>query len=477
MGTSKLVTEKPSRDSGSFRDPSAYVFHLKGRVLRAVTADAEKSLSQAVSSGALSRLNAAGLMIGAHKLSPSDKELAAYKGARGESFVALYEHPVLPFISYPYEWCFSQLKDAAIAHLDLQIAAFNQGFVLSDASAYNMQFFHGRPIHIDIMSLWPYREGQHWDGYNQFCRQFLLPLLLEAWAGLAFQPMYRGSINGIGFDDALAVLPRRRLFTSMGGLMHVYMQGKAMMAKSATSKGQVFQIKALPKTRYLNILQDLRSFVGSLQSLKRPNSYWTNYAATNTYTDTMRVKKLEFVKEWAGRVKPGTLIDIGGNTGDFSMAALDSGGVHNATVLDGDADAIEKGYRARRSPNMLHLLMNVSDPSPDLGWRQAERRGLQARAQPGGVIALAVIHHMAIGGNLPLAEVVNWIMDMAPCGIIEFVPKQDPMVREMLLLREDIFKDYTEDNFRSIINARGTIVSEQRFDENDRLLVAFERRA
>jgi ribosomal protein L11 methylase PrmA len=469
------VTEAPSRDRGSFRDPSAYVFHHAGRVVRAVTAEADESLSLAFSSGVFDKLNAKGLLIEARKLSPSAKELASYTGARGESFSALYEHPVLPFISYPYEWCFSQLKDAALGHLDLQIAAFDLGFVLSDASAYNMQFLNGRPIHIDVMSLWPYRDGQHWDGYNQFCRQFLLPLLLEAWAGLPFQPMYRGSINGISFEDALAVLPRRKLFTSMGGFMHVYLQGKALAAKSATTQGGALRVSPLPKARYLNILKDLRSFVSSLRSLKRPESYWTDYAVVNTYSEEMRSTKIDFVKTWAAKAKPGTLVDIGGNTGDFSLAAIESGGASFATVLDGDVDAIEKGYRARRSPHLLPLLMNMSDPSPDLGWRQAERRGLKSRAQPGGVIALAVIHHMAIGGNLPLVEVVNWIMDIAPNGIIEFVPKDDPMVREMLMLRRDIFNDYSEEHFRSLIAERGKIVAEHKFNENGRLLVAFEK--
>jgi ribosomal protein L11 methylase PrmA len=469
------MSSLPVRNLGSFRDPSAYIFQQGNRILRAVTPVADAAFADVMSSGIVDKLADKGLMIGCKRVLNGAADLSQYRGARGEPIAALYEHPRIPFVSYPYEWSFSQLKDAALAHLDLQIEALGNDFVLSDASAYNMQFYNGRPIHIDVTSLRRYRNGQVWEGYNQFCRQFLLPLVIEAWAGMPFQSIYRGSINGITFGDALSILPRRKLFTSMGGFMHVYMQGRTVTTKSATTTGGRVEAPSLPKTQYLSILQHLRGFVASLQSAKRSRSYWTDYAATNTYSDGMRRVKLDFVSKWAQSARPGSIIDIGGNTGDFSLAALESGGASFAVVLDGDIDAIERGYRSRRSPALLHLLMNVADPSPDLGWRQAERQGLSARADTGGVIALAVVHHMVIGANLPLLEVVDWLLDIAPTGILEFVPKGDPMVDEMLQLREDIFPDYTEETFRALVTRRARITAEHKFAENGRLLIAFER--
>lgn len=463
------------RNSGSFRDPGAYVFHHENRILRGVTASASGQFSQTIESGIIGKLAAKGLLIGCERVAASESELAKFTGARAEPIVALYEHPAIPFISYPYEWCFSQLKDAALAHLDLQLEALGNGFVLSDASAYNMQFLAGRPIHIDVMSLRPYRDGQHWEGYNQFCRQFLLPLLIEAWTGLRFQGLYRGSMAGISFEDAMMLLPRRRLFTSMGGLMHVYLQGRAIMAKTATSTGQPVSVQPLPKARYRSILEHLRGFIAGLSSATRPKSYWKDYAANNTYSDAMRSAKMEFIRRWVSRAKPAQLFDIGGNTGDFSLAALETAAVSNALVLDSDVDAIEHGYRSARSQSMLHLVMNTADPSPDLGWRQRERAGFGLRAKPDGVVALAVIHHMVVGGNLPLPEVVEWFVDMAPHGVIEFVPKTDPMVVEMLMLREDIFADYTQENFLALLSKKARITDRHKFAENGRLLVAYER--
>lgn len=468
-------------DSGSFRDPRAYVFFQGDRVIRAVMPVADAEFRQTITSGLVDRLAKTGLMLPCALLSIPQSELAAYVGPRGDVAATVYEQPRVPMISYPYEWSFSQLKDAALLHLDLQLTALDEGYVLADASAYNMQFINAKPVHIDVMSLRPYREGQHWDGYNQFCRQFLLPLAIEAWTGLSFQPMYRGSINGISFSDALAILPRHKFLTSLSGFMHIYLQGKAVTSQSATTSvtsGADRALRPLPKARYRAMIENLRSFIDSLHSSKRSASFWKEYAALNSYTDDMRDTKMNFVKTWAKQAAPGDILDIGGNTGDFSMAAISTGGATSSVILDGDLDAIEQGYRMSKSLQrpILHLLMNLADPSSNMGWRESERKGLAARADMGGSMALAVIHHMVIGGNLPLAQVVDWLIDLAPTGIIEFVPKQDPMVVEMLQNREDIFFDYNESQFRALLMARATITAEHRFAQNGRLLVSFKRK-
>ncbi|MEM9733941.1 MAG: class I SAM-dependent methyltransferase [Pseudomonadota bacterium] len=463
----------PVRDPGSFRDPNAYVFADGERIVRAVMPAAHEAFGDVYDSGILGELNAKGLMIGCERI--EDGDLEGYTGARGESAAALYSHPRVPFLSYPYEWVFSQLKDAALAHLDLQIAALDKGFVLSDATAYNMQFIDGKPVHIDVMSVRRYKNGEHWDGYNQFCRQFVLPLLIEAWAGVSFQPMYRGSLNGISFEDAMSILPKRKLFTSLGGFMHVYLHGKAVLSNTSSPDDKHKATAPLPKARYKAILKQLRNFVADLKSAKRPDSYWKEYAKKNSYSEPMRDVKLDFVGRWGETFKPATFWDIGGNTGDFSMAAIEKG-AGKAVILDADLDSLEGAYRlrTRKGDPVLPVMMNMNDPTPALGWRQTERKGLAERADADGIIALAVIHHMVIGGNLPFQEAVDWLMDLAPCGIIEFVPKRDPMVKQLLAVREDIFPDYTTERFREIISSRATIVDEHEFEENGRLLVSYK---
>jgi len=461
-------------DPGSFRDPDAYVFHDQGRVIRAVTARAAERFAAIYDSGVVSRLAQRGLMIDCRRLPSADFDRHRLVGARGEAVLAMYEHPQVPFISYPYEWCFSQLKAAALAHLDLQIAAFAEGYVLSDASAFNMQFVDGKPVHIDVSSLVPYQDGQPWSGYNQFCRQFLLPLLLEAWSGVRFQPFFRGSISGIDFADALSILPKRKLYLTVAGLVHVQLHGRAIAKRTASFADDSRKRQRLKPSHYLAILHQLRDIIAKLVSRVRPPTYWRDYASTNSYSEEMKRVKLAYVRDWAAAWRPATILDIGGNTGEFSRTALD-GGAGRSILVDSDADAVEHAYHAANR-EILPILMDFLDPTPDLGWRQRERRGFQARARADGVIALAVLHHMVIKGNLPLDDVIHWLMALAPCGVIEFIPKDDPMVRSLLEMREDIFFDYSEEAFRAGINTRGTIVSEQRFPDNGRLLVSYVTR-
>ncbi|MEM8773638.1 MAG: class I SAM-dependent methyltransferase, partial [Pseudomonadota bacterium] len=367
---------------------------------------------------------------------------------------------------------------AGLAHIELQLAALEEGYVLSDATAYNMQFVDGKPIHIDVFSLEPYEEGKPWSGYNQFCRQFLLPLLIEAWGGVSFQSLYRGSIDGITFDDALAILPNWRLFSSITGFSHVYLHGRSVTAASSDDfKGITRKQPHVSKSSYCAILKQLHSFLSDLKSSNRSASYWKSYAVQNSYSDEMRETKLQFVRKWAEKAKPKLIWDVGGNSGDFSLAAIETSG-GSSVVLDNDLDSLETLYSTRTEKGIpiLPLKMNLSDPSGDYGWGQAERKGLMSRANADGMLALAVIHHLVIGANLPLKEVLDWFLAIAPTGVIEFVPKEDPMVRQLLAARADVFPDYTEERFRELLKQQCAIKDEYKFADNGRLLISFSRR-
>lgn len=463
------------RDEGSFRDPSGYIFQQDDRILRAVTPYADEKFRRIYDSGLLKRLSDQGLMIPTQRIDVSNIHTDLIKGARQESLSGFYEHPRIPFISYPYEWTFSQLKDAALLHLQLQMTALEEGFTLSDATAFNIQFQKTKPVHIDVLSLQAYQEGETWSGYNQFCRQFLLPLLVESWAGLRFQPMLRGSLQGISFEDALSVIPRHKYLTNLSGMIHVYLHGKSVIRRSSSETISSSTHTKIPKSRYHSILEQLYDFIKGLKSSTRSASYWKEYAQKNSYSVSMHNTKLEFVRTWASNSKPGMIWDIGGNSGDFSKVAIE-GGAEHAVIMDSDLDSLEWAYqhRTQSGERILPLVMDVTDPSPALGWRQTERKGLMQRKNADGILALAVLHHLCIGNNIPLIEAMDWLLSLAPTGVIEFVPKSDPMVKQLLTLREDIFSDYNESNFKENILKRHDIIFEHRFADNDRLLVSYK---
>ena len=470
------MSDQFQRDPGSFRDPSGYVFIDGDDVWRSVNPAARAAFDAVQATGALTSLAERGLLLRSDPRAAEAADAERFIGPRGEVPAQLIRHPRVPMISYPFEWTFSQLKDAALAHLDLQLAAFDLGLVLSDATPYNMQFFEGRVLHIDVLSLRPYRPGEIWVGHNQFTRLFLLPLLLEAWRGVPFQAALRGQIEGLTLADAVKLLPWRKRYLSLSGFMHVTLQERVGRGRSSTAGAAASRNVALPANRFRAMLSEMRAWVATLRSARQAPTFWSAYANVNTYSSEMQSVKSGFVQDLVRRHQIRTLWDIGGNTGDYAAAALAAGAAH-AVVLDGDLDSLEQAYSRRQQahPNLLPLFMDCTDPTPNQGWNQGERKGLRERARVDAVLGLAVVHHMAIGRNIPLRAVVDWFVDLAPHGIIEFVPKSDPMVRQMLQHRDDVFLDYDEANFRAYLGARAETTAEHRFAENGRVLISYTR--
>jgi hypothetical protein len=466
----------PKRDPGSFRDGAGYVFLNGDHVLRTINARALDHFQAVQASGVLDALIAGGQVLGFEELDPAALDLAALRGARGETPARVLRQPRLPLITYPYEWTFGQLRDAASAHLAIQIAALDRNVVLSDATPYNLQLVGGRAVHIDLLSFRPYRDGETWGAYHQFCRLFLLPLLLEAWGGIAFQPFLKARVDGVELGEAVRLLPWRHRFLRLSGLMHVTLHALSERRHSSDRHDLKIAPPVLPKTRYRALLTELKVLVDGLASARSDPTFWTRYDARNSYTDTMRDTKRAFVADIVRRLDLRSIWDLGGNSGDFSVAALDAG-CELAVVLDSDLDSLERAWMRSRggATGLLPLVIDCADPSPSRGWAQAERRGLHERRHADGVLALALIHHLAIGRNVPLAAVIDWLLSLAPAGIVEFVPKTDPMVEQMLRHRDDIFADYDEGTCRALLSSRAEIVAEHRFADNGRVLFAWRR--
>lgn len=385
------------------------------------------------------------------------------------------EHPRLAVVSYPYEWSFPALRDAALLQLDLHLEALNAGVTLSDASAYNVMFDGPKPVFIDYLSFRKYRDGEFWAGHRQFCEQYLNPLLLTACNGVPFQPWYRGALEGLSPEVLARVLPFRKRW-SWRVFTHVMLQASMQKSGTADEAAKISRIK-LPLTSLRGMLSSLRGWVAGLEPSTTRPSVWTGYASDNSYTASEAELKRAFVQRFASQVRPKLLLDIGCNTGDYSQAAL-SAGAESAIGWESDPGALDGAYLRARSEGLrlLPLCADAVNPSPGQGWAGRERAPLVDRVRADAVLGLALIHHMTIARNVPLDAVIEWLMARAPQGIIEFVPKSDPMVRHLLKLREDIFADYSEEAFVACIGLRGEIVESQRLPSSNRLLVWYRRR-
>jgi ribosomal protein L11 methylase PrmA len=456
-------------EPGSYRDPSGGIFLVDGHVYRTVMPVAIGNFEAVEASGALKPLLADGLLV------PWQTAPRESMGEWADGASLVLEHPRLAFISYPYEWTFSALKDAALLHLDIHLRVLEQGLTLSDATAYNVQFAGPRPVFIDRLSFRPYRQGEIWAGHRQFCEQFLNPLLLTALCQVPYHAWYRGSVEGIRSADLDRMLPLRRKL-SWNVLTHVVMQASFERAARKPAKDLAGTSITLPLPAFRRMLEGLRRWIARLEPSGTGQTVWRDYAEDNSYSSEQARQKRSLIVEFAGGVRPAMLWDIGCNTGDYAKAALE-GGAGSVIGLDADLGALELAWARAKKEGLAFtpLYLDFANPSPSQGWAEAERGGLGRRARADALIALALVHHLAIGRNVPLRQVVHALVGLAPTGVIEFVPKSDPMVQDMLRFREDIFPDYTEAHFDTCLGEVARVVKSVPIAGGERKLLWYSR--
>lgn len=359
-------------------------------------------------------------------------------------------HELIPFISYPYEWSFEMLRDAALLQLDLQLEALDEGMTLKDASPYNVQWRGARPVFIDVGSFELMREGEPWAGYRQFCMLYLYPLLLQAYKDVPFHPWLRGSIDGISPTDCSRLFSRfDRL--RRGVLTHVYLHGRLERryeVSSATEvRGDLRKASFNPELIRSNV-RGLRRLVGRLRW--RPGATaWSAYRQTSSYTDRDAELKAEFVRRAVATRRWGLAWDLGCNDGAYARIVAES--ATTVLAIDSDhatADALYRALREEGEARILPLVLDLADPSPGLGWRGAERGPLERRGSPELILCLAFIHHVTIGSNVPVREFIGWLSDLDAALVIEFPDRDDPMVQRLLAgKRQGSNPDYGREHF------------------------------
>lgn len=453
--------------SASFRDPSGFLFSRNGVLYRQINRAYEKDYARLMDSGLYEKLVKAGLLI------PHVESDQA--PAESDSVFKVIQPERVPFISYPYEWSFSQLKDAALTTLAIHKRAIKAGMALKDASAYNIQFVRGKATLIDTLSFEIYKEGEPWVAYRQFCQHFLAPLALMAYCDVRLSQLLRVYIDGVPLDLASKLLPVKTKF-NFGLLTHIHVHAGAQKRYSdkavETRKGTT----GVSQQAMIGLIESLEAAVKKL-TWKPAGTEWGDYYENTNYTDGAFEHKRQLVREWTLEKKPTLVWDLGGNTGVFSREAVSSGAF--AVSFDIDPAAVEQNYRTVRSKkeqNILPLVLDLTNPSPSLGWDHMERDSFGARGPVDMALALAVIHHLAISNNVPLPQLASFFAARSKWLVIEFVPKSDSQVRRLLTSREDIFPNYTREGFESAFSNRFTIHKAEAVRDSERILYLMEAR-
>ena len=455
------------RISASFRDPSGFLFKQGGKLYRQVNQAYQKQYDHLMKSGLYQAVIKSGMLIPHTEVdvTPADTE-SAYRVLQPE---------LVPFISYPYEWSFSQLKEAALVTLAVHKKALEFNMILKDASAYNIQIYKGRPVLIDTLSFDFYEEGSPWVAYRQFCQHFLAPLALMVYTDVRLSQLMRVYIDGIPMDLASKLLPgKTRWNLGMGSHIHLHARSQKQNADKAVDKAKM--TGKISKTAFLGLMDSLESTVRGLQ-WKTGGTEWGDYYDITNYSDKAFDVKKALVSEFIQEAKPSILWDLGSNNGAFSRLASEKGIF--TVSSDIDPTAVEFNYqemRRKKEINLLPLVLDLTNPSPAIGWDNAERNSFIQRGPADVVMALALIHHLAISNNVPLPVLAETFASLGEHLIIEFVPKSDSQVQKLLATRLDIFPDYEKEKFEKIFSKVFKIVKLVEIEGSQRTLYLMKRK-
>lgn len=458
--------------SGSFRDPSGAILKRNGSLYRRINLTYRENYNFLINSGLYQSLVEDLLLIPHQEMKKDQKSNGYFK---------LIKPEMIPFVSYPYEWSFSQLKHAALITLQIQKRAIEFGMSLRDSSAYNIQFWKGKPILIDTLSFEKYKEGQPWKGYRQFCQHFLAPLALMSYKDLRLNKLNRVYIDGIPLDLTSSLLPLST-YLNFSLLTHIHLHARSQNRYAAYSEEAMRRVflqtqlnpPRVNKLSLLGLIDSLESVTRSL-NYKLRRSQWEDYYSDTNYSKVGFEQKRWAVKKFLKIAKPKTVWDLGANTGLFSRIASKLGIL--VISIDSDPETVERNYLRcveEREENILPLIIDLVNPSPGIGWENKERMSLETRGPADMVFALALIHHLAISNNLPFAKVASFFRSICKFLIIEFIPKSDSNVKRLLLFRKDIFPNYTQENFVQEFKEYFTIRSLVKIKQSQRVIFFME---
>ncbi|MCW3090757.1 MAG: SAM-dependent methyltransferase [Ferruginibacter sp.] len=447
-----------ARHPSSFKDSNGFIFKHNEKYYRCIHASYLEHYQSLMQSGLYDRLTTGSWLI-PHEEIKDDPELS-YAG----DLIILPQQ--VPVITYPYEWSFAMWQDAALLTLNIAKASIEKGMMLKDATPFNIQFVEGKPVFIDTLSFEKYNEQKPWIAYRQFCECFLAPLLLQHYCHVETAKIFASYPGGIPLEILKSLLPGKAKW-NLHTYLHVYLQA-AM--KAGKRKDHAKDANRFSKAKMFLLLNGLISYVEKLKPRKNKTTWDDYYAATILSTQYLQ-EKTRLVQAFLATISFTTMVDLGANDGHFSMLYKNTG--KQVIAVDGDANCINELYlqiRQQKISNILPIINTLHAPSPAIGWNNEERTSFHDRVRGEVILALALVHHLAIACNIPLEFIVNWLSAMGKYLLVEFVPKTDEKVKLLLQNREDIFMAYTFEGFEQAFSKKFRIMLQEKITGTDRVL-------
>ncbi|HUR09953.1 MAG TPA: class I SAM-dependent methyltransferase [Flavitalea sp.] len=443
----------------SFRDPSGFIFETDGKIYRQINKSYARDFDLMYKSGLYDSLTKNNWLIQHEDVSEIITESTeGYKIIRPQQ---------VNFWSYPYEWCFDQLKDAGLLTLDILKESLDHGMILKDATPYNIQFIAGRPLLIDTLSFEKYDESKPWVAYRQFCETFLLPILIAQYTSLETSKVFLAYPEGVSSNITAGLLPFKAKF-NLGNWLHVFMP-------SSIKSGQKRKEVSFSKTKLLRIVQHLREMITSAKRLTEKNSTWSNYYSETILSSEYLDQKKKIVAEFVSQTDAKSAVDLGSNDGVFSVLLSAK---MEVIAVDGDENCINALYNSvkKTGNNILPLCIDLMNAPANSGWNNEERKSFINRSKADLVVALALIHHLCIGKNVSWERLVSFFSITRKWLLIEFIPKEDEKVQQLLSSRQDIFSNYDQQHFESAFDRSFQIVTKKEAPGSRRTVYLMKKR-
>jgi SAM-dependent methyltransferase len=472
----------------SFRDPDGRLMVIDDRVLRVVNKTGAANLNTFLASALAKQFVEAGQLVRTD-LPDADgvKLISKYlqcEGGKDEVPEAVFEHERIAFPSFPYEWAPEMLYRAGCLTLDLAESALIEGFGLKDATPYNVLFRGPAPVFIDLLSF-ERRDPRDpvWKPYAQFARVFLLPLLANKYFGLELKRLFLASRDGLEPEEVYGLCGiTQRLRPPFLTLVSIPTWLASKSGKDQTKIYRERRLGSAGQARYvLDLLfKRLRRQLKKVEPGAGRRSEWTDYVSFNkNHAPDYLSEKRTFVEEALREFKPRNVLDVGCNTGYFSRIAARSGA--GVVAIDQDPATVGELWRDATTSglNILPLVVDLTRPSPGVGWRNGENPSFLGRAKGAFdlVLMLAVIHHMLVSERVPLNEILNLAVDLTTdLLIVEFVAPDDPMFQLLTRGRDHLFKDLTNDTFRNACLRRFDVVLCRRLAGANRWIYLLKKR-
>jgi len=472
-----MVIEEFARDPGSFRDPSGFIFFYRENPYRTLDQSSFTVIQQLNQQGLFQELQDKGYLIPTEIVPENSPLFHALKKNLPEEHFFL-SHKKILVINYPYEWTISMLADAAKLQLQLQLELINKGFSLKDASAFNVQFVSSKPLFIDILSIEPIPTMEVWLAFGQFCQMHLFPIMLKRYKNISLRSCLLGSIEGLSVEEAY------HMFGFFGALRPAllldvllqYISHKVSLQKEGDLKKKIEQKGSSTAPQIINLKRMIRK-IDKLTSKYRYTGHWTDYSKTKTYSKKSESEKLRYLEHFLKDFSPRTVLDLGCNTGQYSFLAAENGA--DVIAVDSDHDCVDLLYQraSKEKAPILPLCIDISNPSPALGFRHRERKSFLDRIRADAVFALALVHHLLITSRIPLPGIRDCLYELTNRYlVIEFIDRRDEMFQQLLALRKDIYNSINHETFVSVFLEKFELIREQNISHANRILFTFRKK-